>query len=589
PAPPTLSLASDGAVHVEAHSLAAPLDALYLNPAPEPRLPAAAPGELVAPGWREGEWARLRPLRLLGPAQEIELAGALVQQSARARARAQISFNTLSPLLRDVFQRLEGRLDAELSAAGPLDALTLSGQATLYDLALLAPRSQVIGDIRLMAPLALSLDPIEGGGLAVNLPSGALVRLLRDEGEVTLSELSVALPRFSFERLAVGFGAQQLEANLPGLLRVAAQLKNMRFVFERPSGEGERGAPELLLSGRVDILRGLYSADVVSSDELNQGFRNNLTGRTAVESMSLFERSPLLRRLRLDLELKGEDELLVRNQVGGVVKLNLDVQLDLAVKGYLYSLPGDPLDAQLSLLGEARALEGSTITYANKRFDVLNGRVAFGGGLKAGGRQAGVGGAFMRADLEATHTFRIPHQSVSSQRRAFDSALSSDLIDEEVTLEARVLMPTKESAPQVKLDLVSQSGASKIEVAALVLTGRYPNNLNAAASTQPATEMLLAPVLNLIERPLEDSLGLNLNLTPDTVGAGLLFVDLNKSFSRRLRLYARTLIGEGDASTPQSFGVDYKLNNLLSSEFTREQVSQLSATSGRLRLRLSWD
>ena len=149
-------------------------------------------------------------------------------------------------------------------------------------------------------------------------------------------------------------------------------------------------------------------------------------------------------------------------------------------------------------------------------------------------------------------------------------------------------MPTKESRPQVELDLSSQSGASKIEVATLVITGRYPNNVNAASSTQPATEVLLAPVLNLIERPLEDSLGLNLSLTPETGRAGL-FIDLNKSFSRRLRLYARTPIGEVNDDTLQSFGVEYKLNNFLSSELTREQINRSNATSGRLHLRLSWE
>ena len=577
----TIELHSQSPAHVEVRSVREVADHVYLNPEPSLSVPQTS-NLLWVSGWRAGEYIKLTPLTLTGPYHSIAVSGALIDGALSASLEGKSAYSTLGLFLDGLFQRLEGSLSASLEARGPVSAPQVEGSVTLSDVAMLSPRSQVIGDIRLTQPMSLSLEGLPKGGLRVSLPtSNGGVTLLRDEGEIVLNELSVELPELTFTRLSVGFSARQLEAKLPELGRFTTQLKAMRFIMD---SERSPESPDLLLEGEVDVLRGLYTADVVSSDEINQGVRNNFTGRTAVETLSVFDRSPILKRLRLNLTIQGEDDLIVRNQIGGVVKLNLGVALKLNVKGYLYALPSDPIDMQLQLSGEVSTLDGSTITYANNTFDVVDGRVTFGSTMR-GASQAST---FMSAELEATHTFRIPRQSLSRQQVNFDRNLGSDLIDEEVTLRAQVLMPTKESRPQVELDLSSQSGASKIEVATLVITGRYPNNLNAAASTQPATEVLLAPILNLIERPIEDSLGLNLSLTPETTGAGL-FIDLNKSFSRRLRLYARTPIGEGDDDTPQSFGVEYKLNNFLSSELTREQVSQINATSGRLRLRLSWE
>ena len=161
------------------------------------------------------------------------------------------------------------------------------------------------------------------------------------------------------------------------------------------------------------------------------------------------------------------------------------------------------------------------------------------------------------------------------------------MIDEEVTLRASIEMSTKKSRPQIKLDLQSASGASRLEVASLLVTGRYSSDLSASQSTQPATELLLSPLMDLIERPLEDSLGLSLNLTPDNTGS--LFVNINQVFSRRWRLYAHTAIGDSDSDVPQTFGLEYRLNNILLGELTRENVNQLNNTNFRLHLRWSWD
>ena len=119
----------------------------------------------------------------------------------------------------------------------------------------------------------------------------------------------------------------------------------------------------------------------------------------------------------------------------------------------------------------------------------------------------------------------------------------------------------------------------------LVLTGSYPENLSGAAGAQPAAEMVLAPLLNLVERPLEDTFNVDLTLTP--VSSGTLYIDANKILSRRLRLYSRVLVGEDDQGSPQQFRLEYQINNIAYGQLTNEQSSNRVSTSGLLHLRLN--
>ena len=139
--------------------------------------------------------------------------------------------------------------------------------------------------------------------------------------------------------------------------------------------------------------------------------------------------------------------------------------------------------------------------------------------------------------------------------------------------------------PELKFDLSSNSGASKLDVAWLVLTGSYPDNLSGSASAQPAAEVVLAPLLSLVERPLEDTFKVDLTLTP--VSSGTLYIDANKFLSRRLRLYSRVFVGDEDDSSPQQFGLQYQINNVAFGELSSAQSGSSVSTTGKLKLRLS--
>ena len=194
---------------------------------------------------------------------------------------------------------------------------------------------------------------------------------------------------------------------------------------------------------------------------------------------------------------------------------------------------------------------------------------------------------FLNADIEANHTFRLTTNTASSgSSTSFDEG-GGDVRLEEVQLQASLRLPLMSSPPITKLSLTSSSGASQFQVAMLVLTGSFPEDLSGAASAQPATEVLLAPLLSLVERPLEDTLNVDLSLTPDTGGS--LFIDADKILSRRLRLYSRVMVGDDDEGSPQRFGLEYQINNIAFGELASEQTGSLVSTSGRLRLRLDLD
>ena len=156
-----------------------------------------------------------------------------------------------------------------------------------------------------------------------------------------------------------------------------------------------------------------------------------------------------------------------------VTVLTLDMEIKLAfsqIKGYLYPAPGDRPDEQLKLVGDVTILPDSKLIYARRDFDVNRGIIDFGRGQ------------FMDAELEASRTFTLrSNRSAAGTNTQFDRG-SGDVRLEEVNLTARIQQPTRQGAPKISMNLSSNSGASKFDVAMLVLTGSYPEDASGAAS-----------------------------------------------------------------------------------------------------------
>ncbi len=538
-------------------------------------------------------------LRLTSAGQALGIAGTVGDDGTiDLQVAGNLNLAVAQPFLKSVFTQMSGRATVWLEVGGDLTDPRPTGRIRLDSLDLI-PRSSTIGtELALMRPVELEiaapygpLAPAEGdegppiGVFTVALPPFAapapenrkppnLFMIRRDDTEIEVTRFAAWFENFAPTSLMVEADASNITLNVPETVRATINARPVRFeMWTQPMA---RRAPEtrLRLSGDIDVLRGEYVADITSASEINQGLRDDLRGRARAGSVSVFETSPILKRLMLDLRLRSDGDFFVRNQVT-VLQLELETRFDLKVTGFLVSLPTDALDDGLRIDGQVTVLPDSRILYARAPYEVTQGSVTFG-------EQD-----FLNAELVATHTFRLRTGESTTAGIGFDRGLTGDVRLEEVVLRFSVRMATRDSSPDIDLGLSSSSGLSHIEVATLVLTGSLPSDLTGAASAQPATEVVLGPLLGFIERPLEETLEVDLALTP--ASSGTLYIDAEKLLSRRLRVYSRTPVGNEDAATPQTFGLEYQINNSTYGELTNEQTGNLNSTSGRLRLRLNLD
>lgn len=541
--------------------------------------------EPVRLSWREDR-AFVESLKLRLGRRTLEVTGSASPTDLDLAVGGNIDLGALWPFLRSVFTDVQGQVELDLKVRGQPATPQLEGFVTLQQ-ANLVPRSAVIGgELDLAEAVSLQVVPPAGpagpegalpsGVFSVTLPArkadGSANRfiLLRDDAPVELTVVDLFFEGWAPSKIAAELRTDEAELELPRMLSATVSTPGLRVEMWDELNAMRQVEPRLLISGHVDLLRAEYVADISSASEIGRGVGDNLRGRSAVRTVSAFERTPLLRNLELDLSIRGNDEIYVRNKVT-VLDLNLAVALDLhRVSGMIYPQGAKPLTIE----GRVDVLQDSQITYARRPFDVTLGSVVFRSEK------------FMTADVEATHTFRL-RTDRGGQAGTFDRGASGDVREEEVILKVAVVIEQLSTPPKIDLNLSSSSGASKIEVATLVLTGSYPSDLTGAASAAPATEVLLAPVLSLIEAPLQQTLDVDLSLTPATTGT--LFIDADKLLSRRLRLYTRTPVGDDANNSLQTFGLEYRLNNEVTLEATNERLGNLNSTGGRMRLRLLLD
>lgn len=513
-------------------------------------------------------------------------------------AGGELDLSVVQPFATSVFTDITGRALLDLAVAGPLAQPEPSGTVDLVALSLV-PRSAVIGGqielvrparfyIRPMvkpAPLGVctgdraprGFAPVTGAFLVTLAPPDAVegrgpaLDLLRDEAPIHIKQARLEFRRFVPDRIEVRLDAEDLALNIPRTLRATLDANNLDVeLCQHPMAIGPPKT-RLRIGGRAQIQRGEYIADITSASDINRGFTDNLRGATQARSVSVFERIPLLQQLYFDnFRASCDGDFYIRNQVT-VLSLDLELRFGLALSGLLTDRSGPD---KLGIAGQMTVQPDSQLIYARRPFEVTTGTVIFGRD------------PIIDATLEATHTFRLRTDDAVGTSTTFDQG-GGDVRLEEVTLATRFRLVDWESSPDLDIEMSSNSGLSSYEIAVLVLTGTLPDSLGGAAGAQPATEVLLGPLLGLIERPLEDTLDVDLSLTPASTGT--LFIDADKLLSRRLRLYSRTLVGDEDGTVPQTFGLEYRINNAATTELSNEQAGNLNSTSGRLRLRLELD
>lgn len=514
---------------------------------------------------------------------QLNISGALpATQGFDLKFEGDLLMAGIKPFVKGTFSqtqgagRLAGRLKGPFSAPEPELNLVIDSLS-------LTPRSGVIGTLlELQDPLGIELrsqpDRAEPGAwLITRISDGTArpVRILRDESVFRLDELRIEFEQYVPRKIRINGRVLDLAIRVPGVMTATINAPELLVEWSQPPRGDVSAKPKLLVGGQIEVQRGVFVKDITGVNEINDSVRNRFIGRSTIKRVSIAERFPILKRLFLDLSVIGDGDFFVRNRVT-VLSLDMEIKLGFdKIKGYLYPAPGDTADEQLSLVGDVTILPDSKLIYARRDFDVNRGVIDFGRGQ------------FMDAELEASRTFTLrSNQSSAGTSTQFDRG-SGDVRLEEVSLTARIQQPSLQGDPKISMNLSSNSGASKFDVAMLVLTGSYPEDATGAASAQPAAEVLLAPLLSLVERPLEDTLDIDLSLTPAT--AGSLFIDIDKMLSRRLRLYSRVFVGDGDETNPQKFGLEYQINNTVLGEFTSEKTGNYLSTAGRLRLKLEID
>ncbi len=535
-------------------------------------------------------------LRVSAEGQELGIAGTVGRDGLLdVHVAGDLDLRALKPFVSSVFTHIEGEATLWLDVSGPLSDPVPSGRLRLGR-AQMVPRSAVVGrELRLARPVELEVladhgpmpmqagvEPIKGV-FSVQLPPYAATRpghgpranrlvLRRDDGELQISRLQVHFLEFKPESVLVELDSDELVLHVPRMLRATTAVRGLRFEMWQHRPEKRPEETRLRLSGDIDLIRGEYTADINPTSEINQSLRNSITGRAAARTIGIFERIPILKRLMVDVRLRGDSDFFVRNQIT-LVSLDLELRTDLSVRGFVHGEPGDDPDDALTIDGTVQLLPDSKVTYLRRDYEVTTGLAQFG---------PTAGGKFLEAELVAGHTFRIRvDQGVAST--TFDRGASGEFREEEVKVIALVEIADLDADPQFEIDFESSGGLSDIEIATLMTTGSLPSDLSGAAGAQPATEIVFGPLFGVLTAPIEDTLDLELTLS--TGDAGTLLIDAEKLLSRRLKLYSRTPIGDDDDSDPVTFGLEYRLNNSTYADVTNERQGEQNLFGARLRLR----
>lgn len=490
------------------------------------------------------------------PGGNLDASGSLRLASGESELDFQIAGDTDFSLLRffpDLVVDAEGLADVQFTITGSVESPELLGELT-FEEARIAPR---------------------GLGTSVSFGPGRLIvadeaiQVLRDEplsgtlfggdftawGEIGLDGIN---PSSVDYRLFI----TNLAYRVPDVANITVTSENLRF-----------RAPRLddydtwRVSGDVEIVDARYYQDIeVVGDALSFGG----FGRT-VDSFSLpiWLTVPAIGRMRTDLRLTGRDRFMVENTIA-TAEMDMEFRTNLELTGRLEAM---------NLVGEMEALEGGTVTYRGRTFDVHRATLAFRG------ERDEFGYPMPSLDSELTATIRPCRRRVDESSFDINNATALD-DDNDVFLTATV-------RGQLPLDLSFQLQSTPFydqrDQLSLILTGCTVDELTASEAGGRTLEVMLAPVIDVVERNVEERLDLDeVDLIPTTQGsAGITIED---EVSERFTWGLDATVGSESAGNRQVIRGEYRLFDWLLLE-VQEETSRdetITVDTGlRFRLRLN--
>jgi len=273
---------------------------------------------------------------LTGPGTELRLAGRaslLDQPTADFRLAGRLETGLLATLLAPL--RLRGPASLDFTASGPLDSLKTAGFLELNGLELNLPEPRLAAEA---VNARLDFD-------------GDRVRLNRLDGLLNGGKLSGS----GATQLKDGsLGETDLQLNASGVyLDYPADFRTVSNTALRFRNDGQG----FLLSGNIDIVEGAFR-ELLTLEGGLLAYLNSGQGVDLTE-----DRSELLERTRLDLNLKTTSPLLINNNLA-----RAEVNTDLRVVGTPY---------RPSLLGRIEIEEGGELYLAERTYPIERGRITF--------------------------------------------------------------------------------------------------------------------------------------------------------------------------------------------------------------------
>lgn len=499
----------------------------------------------------------LSGLRIGTTGRYLDVGGRLLLTAESSDLEADIEGDSdfsLLQLLPDLIVDAEGLAHVSLRVRGPLEDPAIDG-AVSFESARIAPRglgtSVLLGPGRLrVADRAIVAD--ESAPLVGTVFGGDFTAW----GSIGLSGLIPSSVDYHMFATNVAY-------RIPGVANVTFTSDDLRFVA--PALED----PDTwALSGDIEVVDARYYDDieVVGSALSFGGFGRTVDGFSVPVWMSV----PTLGAINVDLTIRGRDRFLVENTIA-TAELDMEFRTDLRLTGTFNAM---------DLVGEMEALEGGTVTYRGRTFDVSSATLTFRGVRDE------LGYPMPSLDSEMIAAIRpCVRQSTASTFESSTTTTSALDTTGDVFITAVV-------RGQLPYDLTFQLESTPFydqrDQLSLILTGCTVDALTANDAGGRTLEVVLAPVIDVVERNVEERLDLDqVDLTPSSSGSA--GISIQDEVSERFRWGLDATVGAEAADNRQVIRGEYRLFDWLLVE-VEEQTSQSESitfdTGLRFRVKL---
>lgn len=490
----------------------------------------------------------------------------LTVEEATARIEDR-EFGTARPLLARWLMDESGDWRVELDdvALGSGDrVVTIGGRFHSGDvpsLSLTAGGEVDVSLLRFVPDLITDADGVAAIGLKVNGPLNAPVLSGRaDHGRVRIVPrglgtsidlepgwFALSTEAITFDRAAplrgtlfggefTAFGEIGLEGLVPASVDLSALVTQLGYRIPEQLNTTLTGQIRFIaesladydtwsIAGDIELVDARFYRDF---DVVADQFAFGSVGRSVDQfALPIWMREPAIGRMQADLTVTGRDRFFVESRVANV-EMDVEMRTDLTVGGRLESM---------EVRGEMEALDGSRVTYRGRTFEVEEARLLFRGERDA------FGYPIPWLDAELTASIR---PCVRRQRDTFDltdtGVTGNDTEDVFVTAWVEGPLPY-----ELTFRLESTPFYDQRDQLSLILTGCTVDELTAASAGAPTLDLVLRPVVELVERNVEERLDFDdVDLTPTTEGtAGIVIQD---EVTERFTWTLDATVGTGEQS-----------------------------------------